>query len=140
LFNFDGCAPNSIKNWVGTTEKSGAPKNFFRHNYYHHCAPPLLKSFRRLCRGDFVRELNYTGTLACVRGSVPRVVNRERGRSDRAATRTSRGLDSLRRQTARGNESSTASDAIHRGDSTDIRARSGSVARSTSRKIQSQER
>ena len=26
LFNFDGCAPNSIKNWVGTTEKWGAPK------------------------------------------------------------------------------------------------------------------
>ena len=53
LFNFDGCAPNSIKNWVGTTEKWGAPKFFFsasrRNNYYHHCAPPLLKSFRRLC-------------------------------------------------------------------------------------------
>jgi len=25
-FHFDGCAPNSIKNWVGTTEKWGAPK------------------------------------------------------------------------------------------------------------------
>ena len=53
MFNFDGCAPNSIKKWVGTNEKWGAPKIFFgalcRNNYYHHCAPPLLKSFRRLC-------------------------------------------------------------------------------------------
>jgi len=54
VFNFDGCARNSIKNWVGTTEKWGAPKNFFgaarRNNYYHHCASPflILKSFRRL--------------------------------------------------------------------------------------------
>jgi len=32
LFNFDGCAPNSIKNWVGTTEKwgGGTKKNFRR--------------------------------------------------------------------------------------------------------------
>jgi len=55
LFHFDGCAPNSIKNWVGTTKKwgGGTKKNFFgawrRNNYYHHCAPPLLKSLRRLC-------------------------------------------------------------------------------------------
>jgi len=52
LFNFDGCAPNSIKNWVATTEKRGAPKIFFgasrQNNHYHYCAPPLLKSFRRL--------------------------------------------------------------------------------------------
>jgi len=47
LFNFDGCAPNSIKKWVGTTEKWGGTKKI----YYHHCAPPLLKSFRRLWRG-----------------------------------------------------------------------------------------
>jgi len=26
LFNFDGCAPDSIKNWVGTTENVGGTK------------------------------------------------------------------------------------------------------------------
>jgi len=29
LFNFDGCASNSIKNWVATTEKWGGTKKNF---------------------------------------------------------------------------------------------------------------
>jgi len=29
LFNFDGCAPNSIKNRVGTTEKWDVTQKYF---------------------------------------------------------------------------------------------------------------
>jgi len=54
------------KTWLTQLKSGGAP--FFgaarRINYYHHCAPPLLKSFRRLCLGVHIKQWDFLTTRA----------------------------------------------------------------------------
>jgi len=56
-FHFDGCAPRLIPSKTGWAQMKIGGHQKRWNNYYHHCAPPLLKSFRRLCSVELARPV-----------------------------------------------------------------------------------